>query len=137
MTCRATDAATFRQLISNHTEVATGVMSGLNERIRYTTSFIEEISKWVHRVAEGQYQNIEMPVNVKDDSLAALAADFVMMASNVRKREETLKQEIAQLRIVIDEKKRNEEASQITQSEFFSSLKDKLRAMRSNEDDDD
>lgn len=124
----------FRTLLASQPEVATSVMSGLSGRIRYTTDFIGEIRQWVQRLAEGNYEAIKAPGEVKDTSLSALAAEFVRMAGQVREREEKLKQEVAELRIQIDEKQRREKASEITQSEYFKDLKAQLRAMR--EDDD-
>ena len=124
----------FRALLASQPEVATSVMSGLSGRIRYTTDFIGEIRQWVQRLAEGNYEAIQAPGEVKDTSLSALAAEFVRMAGQVREREEKLKQEVAELRIQIDEKQRREKASEITQSEYFKDLKAQLRAMR--EDDD-
>lgn len=131
------DSATFQSLLANHPEVAMAVMSGLSGRIRYTTDFIAEIRQWVQRMAEGNYQAIQAPVQVQDSSLSALAAEFVRMASQVREREEKLQQEVAQLRIEIDETKRKQQVSQITESEYYLSIKEKLKAMREQQDEDE
>ncbi len=124
----------FRSLLASEPEVAMSVMSGLSSRIRYTTDFIGEIRQWVKRLAEGNYEAIQAPGEVQDTSLSALAADFVRMAGQVRAREEKLKQEVAELRIQIDDKRRKEQVNEITQSDYYLNLKEKLRAMR--EDDD-
>jgi CRP-like cAMP-binding protein len=124
----------FRNLLASEPEVAMSVMSGLSSRIRYTTDFIGEIRQWVKRLAEGNYEAIQAPGDVQDTSLSALAADFVRMAGQVRAREEKLKQEVAELRIQIDDKRRKEQVNEITQSDYYLNLKEKLRAMR--EDDD-
>lgn len=124
----------FRSLLASEPEVAMSVMSGLSSRIRYTTDFIGEIRQWVKRLAEGNYEAIQAPGDVQDTSLSALAADFVRMAGQVRAREEKLKQEVAELRIQIDDKRRKEQVNEITQSDYYLNLKEKLRAMR--EDDD-
>lgn len=126
----------FRDLLASQPEVATSVMSGLSGRIRYTTDFIGEIRQWVQRLGEGNYEAIKAPDDVTDTSLSALAAEFVRMAGQVREREEKLKQEVAELRIQIDEKQRREKASEITQSEYFRDLKAKLSAMREEDDDE-
>jgi CRP-like cAMP-binding protein len=124
----------FRNLLASEPEVAMSVMSGLSSRIRYTTDFIGEIRQWVKRLAEGNYEAIQAPGEMQDTSLSALAADFVRMAGQVRAREEKLKQEVAELRIQIDDKRRKEQVNEITQSDYYLNLKEKLRAMR--EDDD-
>ena len=132
----ALDLATFQRLLADHPDVATAVMSSLSSRIRYTTDFIGEIRQWVQRMAEGNYASIQAPGDVEDSSLSALAADFVRMAAQVREREEKLQQEVAQLRIEIDETKRRQEVSQITESEYYVNIKAKLKAMREQNDDD-
>jgi CRP-like cAMP-binding protein len=126
----------FRDLLTSEPEVALSVMNGLSGRIRYTTDFIGEVRQWVQRLAEGKYDAIKAPGDVEDTSLSALAADFVRMAAQVREREEKLRQEVAELRIQIDEKKRKEQVKEITQSEYYLSMKDKLRAMRDQQEDD-
>jgi CRP-like cAMP-binding protein len=128
------DIKTFKRLLEEHPDVAMGVMSGLSNRIRYTTNFIGEVRQWMQKLAEGNYQGIETPAEMQDSSLSALAADFVRMAARVREREEKLQQEVAQLRIEIDEAKRRQEVTQITGSEYYVSLKEKLKALRDEED---
>lgn len=125
----------FRDLLAGEPEVAMSVMNGLSGRIRYTTDFIGEVRQWVQRLAEGNYDAIKAPAEVADTSLSALAADFVRMAAQVREREEKLRQEVAELRIQIDETKRKEQFKEITQSEYYLSMKEKLRAMREEDDD--
>ncbi len=130
------DYETFKRLLEDHPDLAMEMMSGLSGRIRYTTTFIGEIRQWVQRMAEGNYQDIHSSGEVQQDSsLSALAADFVRMAAQVRAREEKLQQEVAQLRIEIDENKRRQEVSQITTSDYYISLKEKLKALREEEDD--
>jgi len=129
------DIATFKHLMENHPEVAMGVMSGLSGKIRYTTDFINEMSQWMKKLADGNYQGIETPADLQDSSLSALAAEFVRMATQVREREEKLQQEVAQLRIEIDETKRRQEVSQITESDYYVNLKEKLKALREEEDE--
>lgn len=135
-TIAALDIETFKNLIESHPEVAMGIMSELSEKIRYTTEFINNMAKEMQKLAEGNYQDIQTPINVKDSSLAALAAEFVRMAARVREREEKLQQEVAQLRIEIDETKRRQEVTQITGSDYYTSLKEKLKALREEEDED-
>lgn len=124
----------FKHLIESRPEVAIDLMGGLNGKIRYTTNFIGEMAKAVKLVGEGKYQEIHVPEDVEDSSLSTLAADFVRMAAKVQEREEKLQQEVAQLRIEIDEVKRHQEVKQITGSEYYVNLKEKLKALREAED---
>jgi CRP-like cAMP-binding protein len=130
------DRDTFKHLLGDHPDLAMDVMSGLSNRIRYTTDFIGEIRQWMQRLADGNYQSIQSPSPLQDSSLSALAADFVRMAAQVREREEKLQQEVVQLRIQIDENKRRQEVSQITESDYYLSLKEKLKALREQADID-
>ena len=131
----ALNVKNFKRLIENNPEVSLGVMSSLSGKIRYTTDFISEMNLSIKKLADGNYQGIETPTNLQDSSLSALAADFVRMAARVREREEKLQQEVAQLRIEIDENKRKQEVSQITGSDYYVSLKEKLKALREQGDD--
>jgi len=59
-----------------------------------------------------------------------LAAEFAQMAARVQEREETLRKEVAQLRIQIDESKRKQEAQSIMDSDYYKSLKEKAKKLR-------
>jgi CRP/FNR family transcriptional regulator len=135
-TIAALDIETFKKLIEDYSEVAMGVMSGLSGKIRYTTDFIGKMGQEMHKLAEGNYQDIQPPANLQDNSLSALATEFVRMAAQVQEREEKLQQEVAQLRIEIDETKRRQEVTQITGSEYYVSLKERLKALREEEDEE-
>jgi CRP-like cAMP-binding protein len=141
----------FRQLLHDPT-LAMAVMASLNERIRYTTDFLGEVRNWVGRMASGQYETGrffsdmqdwvkqvaegEYERVVKDDrqyrdrAIATLAAEFARMATQVRQREDALRQEIAQLKIEIDEAKRKREVSEIVESEYFQTLKAQAEGLR-------
>jgi CRP-like cAMP-binding protein len=127
---------TFLELLEQHPDASAALLREFSGRLRYTTDFITEMRTWVQRMAEGNYQAVQSPGDLKDSSLAALAAEFTRMAGRVREREDQLRQEVAQLRIEIDEKKRKEQVSQITESEYYRELKEKLRAMREQDDED-
>lgn len=123
----------FERLLAENPQMSTAIMSGLSERIRYTTDFLGEVRQWVQRITEGNYQaGIEVAAAKKysDPSLATLAAEFSKMAAQVKEREDSLKQEVAMLRIEIDETKRKEDASQIMNSDYYRDLKARVKEMR-------
>lgn len=127
------DGEVFRKLVSDNPEMAFSVMAGLSDRIRYTTDFLSEVRQWVRKIAEGSYQGsvtLDETIRYKDQTLATLAAEFAQMAVRVQEREESLKQEMAQLRIEIDEVKRKQEAEQIMGSDYYKSLKEKVKNLR-------
>ncbi len=52
------------------------------------------------------------------------------MVNKIYKREQKLKQQVAKLQIEIDEAKRSQAVSEITDTEYFRDLQSKARAMR-------
>jgi CRP-like cAMP-binding protein len=151
----------FRRLLRNDPDIATGVMIGLTDRIRYTTEFLNEVRGWVGKVAqgaagdggflnevrdwvkhlaEGEYeQTIDPAARTKfqDQTIATLAAEFAQMAAAVQQREEALRQEIAQLKVEIDEAKRKADVADIMGSDYFQSLRAQAKTIRQARDDDE
>ena len=122
----------FRRLLRQSPELAMAVMAGLSDRIRYTTEFLSEVSGWIQRIAEGDYQAGETvrQQEFDDQTMAELAADFVQMSARVQEREEVLRKEVAQLRIEIDEAKRQQEAARIMGSDYYKELKERAKKLR-------
>jgi hypothetical protein len=52
------------------------------------------------------------------------------MVKGVREREEQLKQEVVQLKVVIDQQRRQQEVDQLSSSDFFQSLKKSAQERR-------
>jgi CRP-like cAMP-binding protein len=141
----------FRRLVEQDADVAFAVMYGLSDRIRYTTEFLNEVRSWVGRVTQGDYSSDKFLDEVRgwvqhlsageyeaayrpkiyhDQTLATLAAEFAKMAAVVQQREKELQQEIAQLKIEINEAKRKEDVEEIKESDFFRSIQAQAKAMR-------
>jgi CRP-like cAMP-binding protein len=123
----------FLRLIQANPNMAITVMSGLNERIRYTTNFLNQVRIWVQRIASGDYKADEIlqsSEQYQDKTLVSLAAEFAQMTSRVQEREEKLKQEVALLRIEVDDSKRKREVQEITSSDNFLKLKEKVKRLR-------
>ena len=149
----------FRRLIRDDPAVAVAVMGGLNDRIRYTTEFLSQVRHWVGRMSAGRYKGDEFlaemqdwvhqvagagplqgpgqpgamagpGIGYRDETLATLAAEFAHMATQVRQREEALQRQVEQLRIEIDEVKKQRQVSEIVDSEYFQSLKAKAAGLR-------
>ena len=59
------------------------------------------------------------------------------MASEVIQRETKLRQQVEQLQIQIDEKKKERDVEEITDNEFFRSLKAKSKELRARRNRDD
>ena len=64
------------------------------------------------------------------ESIAIQASVAVQNAQEVQTRERKLKQEIQKLRIEIDETRKTKQVEEITESDYFQSLKQKAQLMR-------
>lgn len=71
-----------------------------------------------------------VPIAKREDEFGQLARTFQIMGEQVIKREQTLKQEVQELRIEIDEVKKSRAVAEITDSEFFKELQTKAARMR-------
>lgn len=125
----------FMELLQGkNVEIGLEIMRELSARVRYTTDFLNEVKDWVQIIAEGQYESALQKAQEKsedsDQMMATLAAEFTQMASQVQRREEALKQQVARLKIEVDEKKRKEDFEEIVQSEYYQELKAKMDEIR-------
>jgi CRP-like cAMP-binding protein len=84
----------------------------LSERARHMTGYIEQMGHWARLIIDGQYnQVIEIVEQLDpegDRALVAVADSLKEMVKAVQEREESLRQEIIQLRSEIDEQKRKQ-----------------------------
>ncbi|MDB9496397.1 HAMP domain-containing protein [Spirulina major CS-329] len=84
-------------------------------------------------IGEGHYdQDLKQFSRARfPDEIGRLAVVFELMVSKVRKREEKLKEQVAELKIEIDEVKRNKQVKEIVDSDFFQDLQKKAQEIRS------
>ena len=59
-----------------------------------------------------------------------LLATFFQMTQDIREREESLQQEVRQLRIEIDQVRRAQQLAEITETNYFQQLQQKARKLR-------
>jgi len=124
----------FRRLLRTYPDMALAVMAGLNDRIRYTTDFLSEVRGWIQRVAAGQYdRSFAASKDYQDSSIESLAAEFAQMAAQVQQREEELRKEVLELRIEINEAKRQKQLEEITETDYFQTLQSKAKTLRQRE----
>lgn len=69
-------------------------------------------------------------VKFRLDELGNLARVFENMANKIHARENQLKQEITELRIEIDQQKKEEEVKEIVETDFFQDLENKAKSLR-------
>jgi nitrate/nitrite-specific signal transduction histidine kinase len=100
---------------------------------RWTVRPVRELSSAAKAVERGEHFEPESISHVTSlgDELGQLARVFSDMVVAVQERERKLKQEVADLRIKIDNAKRERQVKEIVEGEFFQDLQDKARKMRS------
>ena len=76
------------------------------------------------------------PVAARADALGNLARVFQRMAEQVRVREEKLKLQVQELKIEIDRSRQAKKVSEITESDYFKSLRGQADALRRIVDDE-
>lgn len=83
------------------------------------------------QVEDEQYSQVALAsVASRRDELGQLARHFQHMVDEVYAREQRLKQEVLNLRIEIDENKKRREVQEITETEYFRQLLDKVQQLR-------
>ncbi len=99
---------------------------------RVLTRPVVALTKAAELIGEGQYdQDLSGLIGGRlTDEIGTLARVFVIMVDKVRQREEKLKKQVAELQIMIDDTKRQEQVSKIVDSDFFRDLQQKARAIR-------
>jgi CRP-like cAMP-binding protein len=106
----------------------------LSQRTRHMTDYIEWLGQWARLMAEGQYdqamQSIRDEESTSDRALAAVADAVRHMVQAVQEREDQLRQEVAQLRIQIDQAKRQEQVSEIAETDYFQDLTQHAESLR-------
>lgn len=124
----------FRRLMARYPDMAMSVMVGLCERIRYTTEFLGEMRGWVQRIAAGEYDlGVASESDYRDSTIATLAAEFTRMAARLKEREEELRRQVAELRIEIDQAKKERQVGEIVESEYFQALRAQVQRLRRRE----
>jgi HAMP domain-containing protein len=93
---------------------------------------IKALTRVAERIGEGDYEQdlSGLTPGRFSDETGKLAEVIEIMVGKVHQREEKLKKQVAELQIVIDEHKRQEQVSEIVDSDFFRDLQDKARKMR-------
>ncbi len=135
------DQASFYALMDNQPEVARGIIRVLNRHLRGRVRdmaqdfiYIQQMSRLTAAAAAleaGMYDPRSLDeVCRRTDELGQLARVFQRMANEVVAREQRLKQELQQLRIQIDEAKRTREVAEITETEYFQQLQQKVKQIR-------
>lgn len=90
------------------------------------------LTQAAEQVAQGDYeQDIARLYSGRlRDEISTLAHVFDLMVSKVREREESLKRQVQELRIEIDEVRKAKQVAEITETEYFQELRTRARTLR-------
>jgi hypothetical protein len=94
---------------------------------------IVKLTQIAGKIGEGDYEQdfSETARRFFPDEIDTLGDVFQIMIGKVAKREEKLKQQVADLQIQIDHSKRDEQVKEIVDNDFFQTLQSKAYEMRS------
>jgi len=138
----------FMEAIQDQPTIALEVMKNISGRLRFATTYIEQAIEWSKRIAVGDYSFALNQIETSQSTVprgeqanearaTELLAAFFQMVRGVQEREESLKQQLRQLTIEIDEVKRKQEVQNLTGSESFSDLKKQAQRLREQRDEDE
>jgi hypothetical protein len=97
---------------------------------------IQRVTMAARDIAEGEYDRgltrlRESGLNFgTTDEVDILSSSFAGMVNKIYQREQTLKKQVEELRIEIDESKQRKQVSEITDTAFFQDLKTRVRSLR-------
>ncbi len=100
------------------------------------TGPIIRLTRAADQIGEGAYEQglNSLAANRTDDvfpdEIESLSEVFQSMVNKVYQREQTLRRQVAELKIEIDEVKRQKQVSEIVDTDFFQDLQAKARVMR-------
>lgn len=99
--------------------------------VRKVTDPLAHLTGAATSIEKGNY-DLTLPENVsaRTDELGHLSRAFLQMARKVQEREKNLQKQVEELQIKIDRKRQAEEVSEIVETEYFRSLKEKARKFR-------
>jgi CRP-like cAMP-binding protein len=128
-------------MLNEYPLLAISFLRDMSDRLRFANAYIEETIIWSQHIASGDYDFVQkrveetqytiVGVNLSYQARAnAFLSAFFKMVEGVRKREESLKQQVMQLTIEIDEVKRQKSVEELTETEFFENLQATARRLR-------
>jgi CRP-like cAMP-binding protein len=135
------DQTSLYKLMSGNIEVVRGVIHIIVQRLRARVQDLVEDFEYMQQFARitaaataleaGVYTPESLDeVGLRTDALGQLARVFQRMVREVHAREQRLQQQVEELRIEIDQVKRERQVSEITQTDYFQDLQQKARDMR-------
>lgn len=128
-------------LLNDYPALALSFLRDMSDRLRFANAYIEETIIWSQHIAAGNYDFVQRRVEENQSTIvntdltyqaraSAFLSSFFKMVEGVKKREESLKQQLQLLTIEIDEVKRQRAVKELTETEFFEHLQTTARKLR-------
>ncbi|MCB0164524.1 MAG: cyclic nucleotide-binding domain-containing protein [Anaerolineae bacterium] len=135
-------------VIDQYPRLALSFLRDMTSRLRFANAYIEETVEWCQHIAAGNYEFVEKRVEQTQSTIidmarsdearaSAFLSSFFKMVRGVKQREEALKQQVQELKIEIDEVKRQKAVTELTSSNFFEELQAAARKLRRKRDTDE
>ena len=129
------------QVMSQRIEVAQGIIHVLSQRLRGSLREMNQDFQYMQQFAKltaaaaaieaGIYDPESLDeVAARTDALGQLARLFQRMERAVSAREQRLRQEVQELRIVIDEARQARQVAEITETDYFQRLRGQAEQLR-------
>ncbi|RCJ42048.1 histidine kinase [Nostoc minutum NIES-26] len=121
-------------LLETTTEHSTNIEAELHEKNEQMSRYLQQvycITNAAAAVEAGTFESHTLnEVAQRSDELGRLARVFQRMTEQIKAREEKLKQQVEQLKIEIDQFKRVQQVSEITKTDSFQQLKQKVKQLK-------
>jgi CRP/FNR family cyclic AMP-dependent transcriptional regulator len=135
------DRGPLYQVMAQRIEVAQGIMHVLAQRLRTSLRDMNEDFQYMQQFAKltaaaaaieaGIYDPESLDdVAARADALGQLARLFQRMERAVSAREQRLRQEVQELRIVVDEARQARQVAEITETDYFQRLRSQAEQLR-------
>lgn len=133
-------------LLDQHPALARSLVQEMSSRVRFANAYTEEAIDWCRHIATGDYSFVQNQVKQTQSTIigatqshqaraGAFLSVFFKMIDQVREREESLKQQVHELKIQIDEVQRQQSVKELTETEFFEDLQATARKLRQERED--
>lgn len=128
-------------MLNEYPLLALTFLRDMSDRLRFANAYIEETIVWSQHIAAGNYDFVQQRVEETQSTIvstdltyqaraSAFLSSFFKMVEGVKKREESLKQQLQQLTIEIDEVKRQKTVQELTETDFFEYLQTTAQKLR-------
>ncbi len=117
--------------ITEHSDLVEGELEQKNELMRLYIVQVGRVTTAAADMEAGTFavESLDQ-VSTREDELGQLARVFQRMAREIVAREQRLVQTVQELKIEIDHAKRDRQVAEITESDYFQELQQKVHRMR-------